>query len=711
MNLKQLFSSKKLGITALIVLFILIFFLILAVFLLRYEESQKGNLVSVNNSEQKQLEERSGLFERFPNSSNIGNSIIDGEYIWVANGQGLIRFNKSTGEQKIFTETDGLLGNETTGIIKYGEEIWITSQSRGISIFNTKTNSWRYFSTANGLISDANLMMKLDSDTLWLATFDGFAKYDFTTQKWTSWKEGAGLRFASVQNFVFNDDYVWIYVSPNAYTRGGVVRLDKKMLTWTDVHANNQIFTERQLGWESLSLDGEYLHAIAGKKIYRQHIPSGIWDSLETNTANLNQSHIGAKKINNQYWSFNEDGNIEILENDKHQVIDIDPLNHYCSTVFHNFNFSGLEEGYSKNFSFDGNSLWFGCRQGFVSYNIGSKTWDFKSTKSDYPAEIYNILAVNRGVLLVDSNLGLGLVEPYNQKWTFIRSLETGNSLWESALWVGDEIYFVEVLETFGMGSPTKPPRLWHYDTKNKTVTQVVVPEDIFLGTLINSKINNSLWFNAGSQLQEFDLDTKKILSYEPEIEDGIYFVISDVKEKDKKLWFSSNSGLGYFDVISKNFETINTPFDIKFSDQRVDRPVFIGNQIWDYVTDYPQSQTHVYDLASQAWKQLSQPTPSLQFDEIRDIIGTSKYLFVLRSGRVPHSPRVRGDVFSPTFFYTRHGLNVYDITKDSWEFFTSEDGMLDGEVQNMYLDGDDVWFVNGNNGIWKMNIKQLDKN
>jgi ligand-binding sensor domain-containing protein len=56
----------------------------------------------------------------------------------VANGAGLIRYNKKTGEQKIFTESDGLLGNETRQVLKYKDELWITSQSRGISILNTK---------------------------------------------------------------------------------------------------------------------------------------------------------------------------------------------------------------------------------------------------------------------------------------------------------------------------------------------------------------------------------------------------------------------------------------------------------------------------------------------------------------------------------------------------------------------------------------------
>ena len=33
---------------------------------------------------------------------------------------------------------------------------------------------------------------------------------------------------------------------------------------------------------------------------------------------------------------------------------------------------------------------------------------------------------------------------------------------------------------------------------------------------------------------------------------------------------------------------------------------------------------------------------------------------------------------------------------------------MLDGEVKNMFFDKNSVWFVNDNNGIWKLNIGQI---
>jgi len=710
---KEKISDKKwFKITVPIALALIILLAIASYFfLLKNKGQEEGNLTEFQKNQQ--TKENIGLFERFPNFSNKGGIAIDQDYIWVANGQGLIRFNKNSGAQKIFTETDGLLGNETTGVIKHGNEIWITSQSRGISIFNTKTNSWKYFTTANGLVNDGNLIMKLDGNILWLATFDGFAKYDFATGKWTNWKEGAGTKFAGVNDFVFNDNFVWIYVSPNAYTSGGVLRLDKKMLTWTDLQINNSIFSERQL-WHRphLYLDGDFLYAMADKKIYRQNIISGQWDSFKKNDSNLAKFHIGAKKQGNQYWNFNKDGNIEISENNHNQIIVTDALNQYCPKIAHSFNFSGMDEGYSKEFNFDGNYLWLGCRQGFASYNLANKSWDFRETKSNYPAEIFNILAVKDGELLVDSSLGLGLAIPDKQKWTFIKSLEASDSLWGSAAWVGDKIYFVEILEAFGMGGPSEPPRLWEYDIASKLTNQIKTPDDLSLGELVDLKINNNLWFNSGNEIQEYNPVSGEVVSYKPEIEQGKYLTIKDIKKKDNSLWFVSNLGLGNFDLISKKFEIIGNPSGIKFPEWGLEHLVIVDNEIWTDASDNPGDGLYVYDLTSKTWKHLTQTNSPLRFDWVENLIGTPDYLLMSSFGRVDFSQRKRWDVSvittAHTYVYEQYGLNIYDVVNDDWKFLTSEDGMLDGEVKNMFFDKNSVWFVNDNNGIWKLNIGQI---
>lgn len=679
-----------------------------------YLESQKP----IGPTEEKlpaEAEQKIELFERFPNSSNKGDIAIDQNFIWVANGAGLIQYNKNTGEQKIFTESDGLLGNKTRQVLKYQDELWITSQSTGISILDTKNNSWRYFTTANDLVNDGNLIMKLDDNILWLATFDGFGRYDFKTGKWINWRDGAGVQFAGVQDFVFNDNFVWVYVTPSAYAKGGVLQLDKKSLIWQDLQFNNQIFSERQLWhWPYLYIDNNYLYALTNKEIYRQDIISGQWEVFDKNEENLIKFHIGSKKYDNKYWFFNKDNKIEIIDvqSGRPELIDTDLLNQYCPKVTHGFNFSGTEDGYKKEFNFDGDILWFGCRQGFARYDLGNKSWSYKETKSNYPADIYNILAVKNGVLLVDSNLGLGLVRPENQQWTFIKSLEARDSLWSSAIWEEDNIYFIEILEAFGMGGPSEPPRLWQYNATSKIASQIEVPDSLSIGELMDLDINTNLWINSGNQFQEFNPVSGEVLFYKPKIEPGKYFSIKDAAKRDNEVWFVSNLGLGKLDLLTKNFEIIGNPPGIKFPDRGLDNLSIVGEKVWTDASDNPGDGLYIYDLDTKRWEHLTQVNSNLRFDWVTNLIGTNDYLMMASFGKVGFNQRKRGDAsvitVAHTYIYEQYGLNTYDIQKNVWKFFTSEDGMLNGQIGSMYIDEYNVWFSNTENGIWKLNIKKL---
>jgi len=711
---EKVFDKKWFKITILVVP-VLVILLVIAGYFFLTNKQRGNNLINFQNNQTEQSKENIGLFERFPNSSNKGGMAFDQNSIWVANGQGLIRFNKISGEQKIFTETDGLLGNETTGVIKYGDEIWITSQSRGISIFNTKTNSWRYFTTANGLVNDGNLIMKLDDNVLWLATFDGFAKYDFTTQKWTNWKEGAGIKFAGVSDFVFDDKKVWINVSQNAYTRGGVIELDKSTLIWRDLIKNNPVISQDEY-WAryKLNLLDQVLYIPASKNLYTFDTISREWKIWDKN---LSKQDIPITKIikhNDNYWYFTQDNNIAVSNNLNAEptIIKADLLNQYCPKIAYSFNFSGMDEGYLKEFNFDGNYLWFGCRQGFASYNLSNKSWNYKETKLNYPAEIYNILAVKNGELLVDSSLGLGLAAPEKQKWTFIKSLGASDSLWGSAVWIGDDIYFVEILEAFGMGGPSEPPRLWKYNTTSKLTDQIKTPDDLSISELVDLKIDNSLWFNSGNEIQKFNPGSGEVISYKPEIEQGKYLIIKDVKKKDNALWFVSNLGLGNFDLISKKSEIIGNPSGIKFPEWGLEHLVIVDNKVWTDASDNPGDGLYIYDLTSKTWKHLTQSSSPLKFDWVKNLIGTSDHLLMSSFGRVDFSQRRRGDVSvittAGTYVYEQYGLNIYNVAKDDWKFYTSEDGMLDGEVKNMYFDENSVWFINDSDGIWKLDIDQI---
>jgi hypothetical protein len=262
------------------------------------------------------------------------------------------------------------------------------------------------------------------------------------------------------------------------------------------------------------------------------------------------------------------------------------------------------------------------------------------------------------------------------------------------------------------MGGPSKPPRLWKYDTISKTVSQIEIPDGLSLGELMDLDININLWINSSNKFQEFNPASGKVISYEPKIESGKYLSIKDVVKRDNDIWFVSNLGLGKFDLVTKNFEIIGNPPGIKHPEWGLDHLVIVGEKVWTDASDNPGDGLYIYDLVSKRWEHLTQANSGLRFDWVNNLIGTNDYLLMSSFGKVDFNQRKRGDVsvitVAGTYIYEQYGLNTYDIKNNAWKFFTSEDGMLDGEIESIYVDGSNVWFSNAENGIWKLNIEKL---
>lgn len=71
--------------------------------------------------------------------------------IWLATkGEGLIRFNPSTGESKNWTVEEGLTDNVVYSILRNGENLWASTHN-GLNYLNTRTSTFYHFYIEDGL--------------------------------------------------------------------------------------------------------------------------------------------------------------------------------------------------------------------------------------------------------------------------------------------------------------------------------------------------------------------------------------------------------------------------------------------------------------------------------------------------------------------------------------------------------------------------------
>ena len=124
------------------------------------------------------------------------------EEVWVASlGRGVIRLNPTTGK---FTQylpntqgkPEGLL-NDLVAISLYEDPegiIWIGSAEGGLNRLDPNTNVFTYFTTRDGLPSNAvNSIMGDKRGNLWFGTTQGLCRFNPTTHTCRNFDESDGL--------------------------------------------------------------------------------------------------------------------------------------------------------------------------------------------------------------------------------------------------------------------------------------------------------------------------------------------------------------------------------------------------------------------------------------------------------------------------------------------------------------------------------------
>ncbi len=160
---------------------------------------------------------------------------VNPRYIWLESGPGAIRIDLDTRESIFWSElVSGL--TYVTDTVQVGGRLFMAYQG-GIAERNLSTGSLKHYTVADGLVSGSNLQIvpdPADADILWIGTFRGLSKLHTSTGRIESFTTELGIPGTSVQPRVFHvdDTYVWVTASANAYTTGGIARLDKAAGVW-----------------------------------------------------------------------------------------------------------------------------------------------------------------------------------------------------------------------------------------------------------------------------------------------------------------------------------------------------------------------------------------------------------------------------------------------------------------------------------------------
>ena len=86
----------------------------------------------------------------------------------------------------------------------------VPAQLEGVARYDKKNNSWKRYTTADGLSSGGIGFVVVDNGDVWAYGHDGVCKYDENTDSWDIIGESKGLARKRVRELVSGRDYIWV---------------------------------------------------------------------------------------------------------------------------------------------------------------------------------------------------------------------------------------------------------------------------------------------------------------------------------------------------------------------------------------------------------------------------------------------------------------------------------------------------------------------
>jgi ligand-binding sensor domain-containing protein len=105
---------------------------------------------------------------------NVKSILLDGKVVWVGTSGGVVRYDTTTDEYRLFDVRNGLLSNGIFSVSKLDGKIMVGTYGGGMSLYDQEKDKWENFNIPDGL-GDAFVygVLKASNGDVWVATWSG----------------------------------------------------------------------------------------------------------------------------------------------------------------------------------------------------------------------------------------------------------------------------------------------------------------------------------------------------------------------------------------------------------------------------------------------------------------------------------------------------------------------------------------------------------
>ena len=681
-------------------------------------------------------------------SDQVSSIAVDGNYVWFGTSDGLNRYDKTIDSWAVRTRKDGLVSKVITTIAVEPEYVWVGTDREinpdphgwdedprfsrgGVSRYHRDTDSWNNYTKSDGLIDSEIATIAVDDDSVWFGTQkEGVSQYNQVDQTFIKTYTKTDLLKSNMITCIRADGFQVWFGTANA----GVHRFIKPVNTWvhytkTDGLSSNHvswITTQGNDVWFGSKEDGvSRFDKVSGEwTIYKQAdflVDNDVRSIARDPDGNLWMATVAGISIYSP-----QTRNWEIISKE-----DGLPTPYITSISFQSrVNSRQLKEDPGKpepalvdnrQPTTDNHSqVWIGSDRGLGTRVYVAEEWTFHVPPRKQTQGEAFVTSVDAGTVSqnhrvwVGTSFGPAVYDTTSQEWTQLTLPDTPkNPLILAVLAHDEKVWFGGAEGVLQYAMTDKRMHRIAEGLPNPYVN-VLLATDSALQT---DPTEQTLWAGTRRGLARYDKTRQRWvpLSFNDRLPSPN---VTALAFQDGTLWIGTPQGLGSYTIASDSWNSLsNVPYNIR------DILCDADGTLW-LATD-----TGLVEYDSQNGREVLHQSRPVREPFLETLVSNIKfdgdYIWLNSWGASPNGALVRFhrstetwrrftriDILRSTqkramtlirwtyidtdavWFTTDYGVLRYDKISDTWQHFTTEDGLSTNDVDKIAVSEQSVWVI-----------------
>ena len=622
-----------------------------------------------------------GQNDETPYISQINWMEVTADSVWFATDGGVLVYHKMSDTWRHYTTSDGLGANKTTTLLVDETDVWVVLRDNRICRYQRNTDRWDthqvvFKEIAPGMES-YRTRIAADVRYVWApAQMEGVARYDKVNQSWRRYTSADGLSSGTIAFIAVDNNDVWAYGGAS-----GLSKYDENTDSWSVIDDKKGLASDRV---REVISGVDFMWVLHDRRWWEEddyapasgfHRANQTWQSFRGHPDNVGNNFTDVQEMREVVW----------FGSNNHGVSRYDKASSSW-TVFTE------EDGLLNNrviypsLKVDGNFLWMGGGSGISRYDMRDDSWTVFTGRASLPSDVVHAVAVDSRYIYCGTDRGATRYDKRYDRWLDKRIVEDP----VNALAADDKYLWIATAK--GVTRFDKSAHLKDlHDVENGLADTFVKVADVgrhnlWVGTEKGVSRYNTLSDDPNAWetfTQADDVDTLRLTQ---EYADSlVYNRVTSIAVGDRFVWVGTEKGVSRHDMrkgIWITYKKNNGLHDDEVSSIRID-----GNSVWfgaaggvsrlDTKTDEWRVFTPSDGLASGQITCIAASDDFVWFGTFDSGVcrydkATAEWMNFTQRDGLSHN-RVFALAVDGDFLWigTERGLSRYDTMTDTWTIFT----------------------------------------